>query len=1021
MSYEISLLRRKTNLSLMYFKLTSYEYSNFLLFLLTFVPFLVNSHPPLTDLDVLLELKRQWGNPSSLRRWSATSSSPCSWPGIECSGDGSVTGIILSNYNITSEIPSEICNLKNLTTLDLSYNYVPGEFPTFLYNCSRLEYLDLSQNYFVSPIPGDIDGLRELRYLNISYNNFTGNIPRAVGNLSELRDLRLCCNLFNGTFPAEIGNLSNLEILEMASNSFSPSEIPEEFGSLKNLKVSWWTSTNLVGQIPKSFHNLSSLEQLDLSRNRLEGEIPRGLFLLPNLSHLYLWNNELSGAIPSNFQKNSRLVEVDLSRNNLTGEIPVGFGELQRLEVLALFWNRLSGEIPPGIGRIPSLKNFKVFTNNLSGILPPEMGLHSKLEGMEVSDNRLTGTLPENLCARKTLLGIVAFDNNLTGEIPRSLESCDTLLTVQLYNNRMTGKIQPWLWTLKSMISVMISNNSFSGSLPNKVAENFTRFEINNNRFQGEIPANISLLKGILVFQASNNLLSGQIPENFTGLSKLIELRLDGNSLSGQLPQRFLSWTSLTTLRLARNQLSGNIPMMISSLHNLLDLDLSDNKFSGPIPPELGRLRLNTLNLSSNNLFGKIPNQFDSLAFENSFLNNPSLCANNLRLPHCNEKTQPSNHLPPKIIDLIVVLASFIFLASIGLLLFMIRYHKRKYLRPDFPTWKMTPFQKLDFTEETILSSLTEDNMIGSGGAGKVYKITTGKSGEYVAVKKIRSGKSKLDIELEKQFLAEVEILGSIRHSNIVKLMCCVSSDECSKLLVYEYMENESLDRWLHERKRGVIQNVGLDWPKRLQIAIGAAQGLSYMHHDCVPPIVHRDVKSSNILLDCEFNSKISDFGLAKILAKKGDANTMSVVAGSFGYIAPEYAYTPRVNEKIDIYSFGVVLLELVTGKEPMFARGEEHASLVEWAYHHHSEKTAIDELLDAEIQEPELFHEDLKTVFMLGLACTSRNPSNRPSMKEVVQILHHCQPLRHVLEGTASGKNHNVKPLLANDNMSAR
>ncbi|VFQ73192.1 unnamed protein product [Cuscuta campestris] len=1010
----ISPLSKKINLPLHYFKFTFY-------LLLTFVPLLVNSHPRLTDRDVLLELKRRWGNPSPLRHWNATSPSPCSWPEIGCSGDGSVAGIFLSNYNITSEIPSEICDLKNVTTLDLSFNYFPGEFPAFLYNCSKLEYLDLSQNYFVGPIPRDIDRLRELRHLNLGSNNFTGDIPRAVGNLSELRDLKLCCSQFNGTFPVEIGNLSHLENLDMSFNNFSPSRIPEEFCNLKNLKVTRWTSANLVGKIPKSFDNLSSMVQLDLAENRLEGEIPRGLFLLPNLTTLYLYNTILSGTIPSDFAKNSKLVTVQLPSNNLTGEIPGGFGELQRLEVLDLFWNQLSGEIPPGIARIPSLKVFKVFGNNLSGILPPEMGLHSKLETLEVQDNMLTGKLPENLCAGKALLGLAAHDNNLIGGIPRSLESCDTLSVIMLHNNQMRGEIQPWFWTLKSLSRVMISNNSFSGELPNNFAKNLTRLEVNDNRFQGEIPANISLLKGIRVFQARNNLLSGQIPVEFTGLSELVELRLDGNSLSGELPRKFLSWMSLSTLCLARNKLSGSIPMAIGSLHNLLDLDLSHNQFSGPIPPELGHLRLNELNLSSNNLFGKIPEEFDRLAFENSFLNNPSLCANSLRLPRCNEETRASNHLSQRIIVLIIVLASSIFLAIvIGLALFIIRWHKNKNQSPDVPTWKMTTFQKLDFTEENILSNLTEDNMIGSGGAGKVYKICARILGEYVAVKRIQTGEAELDHDLEQQFLAEVEILGSIRHSNIVKLMCCISSNEGSKLLVYEYLENESLDRWLHERKKGVLQNVGLDWPKRLQIAIGAAQGLSYMHHDCVPPIVHRDVKSSNILLDCEFNSKIADFGLAKILAKKGDANTMSVVAGSFGYIAPEYAYTPRVNEKIDIYSFGVVLLELVTGKEPMFARGGEHASIVEWAYHHHSEKTAIDELLDAEIQELEIFQEDLKTVFMLGLACTSRNPSNRPSMKEVVQILRRCQPRCHVLEGTVSGKNHDVKPLLANDNLSA-
>ncbi|CAH9080352.1 unnamed protein product [Cuscuta europaea] len=969
-----------------------------------------------TDRDTLLRVKRQWGNPSTLRVWNSTSS-PCSWPEIECSGDGSVTGIFLKDYDIVSEIPPEICNLSNLTTLDLSYNYIPDQFPTFLYNCSKLEHLDLSQNYFVGDLPHDIDRLRNLRYLDLSANNFTGDIPRSVGNITELRQLMMYQNLLNGTFPVEIANLSNLEQLQMSYNSFSPREIPEEFGNLKKLTICWWSSTNLVGEIPKSFENLSSLEQLDLVGNSLQGHIPGKLFLLPNLAKVYLYNNNLSGSIPSRFAKPSKLVEVDLSHNRLTGEIPIGFGESEGLELVALFMNQLSGAIPPNIGLMPSLKNFKVFINNLSGILPPQIGLHSKLESIEVSENRLIGILPDNLCAGKALVGITAFNNNFTGGIPPSLESCNTLLTIQLYNNAFSGEVPPWIWTLESMISVMLSNNSFSGKLPHEVAENFTRLEINNNRFYGELPPpknSSSSLQGIIVFHASNNLLSGHIPGEFTAFPKLTELKLDGNSLSDELPENILSWASLHTLSLARNKLSGNIPAAIGSLSDLVDLDLSGNQFFGPIPPELDRLRLNGLNLSSNKLSGRIPARFDNLAFENSFLSNPSLCAVDQlssTLPRCHSKT--THRFPCRVIILITVFGVIAFL-GVSLILFKVRDYSRK--RRDIPTWKLTSYQKLDFTEEKILRNLTESNLIGSGGSGMVYKISTGKEGSCVAVKRISSD-GKLDDELERQFAAEMEILGSIRHTNIVKLMCCISS-ESSKLVVYEYMEYGSLDTWLHKRKRGSLENLGLDWPKRLQIATGAAQGLCYMHHDCVPPIMHRDVKSSNILLDSQFNSFIADFGLAKVLAKKGEPNTMSAVVGSFGYIAPEYAYTTRVNEKIDIYSFGVVLLELVTGREPKFV--DEQISLVEWAWEHYAAEKAIDEVLDEKINEAYEFLEDIKTVFMLGLTCTNRLPSHRPSMRDVVRTLLRCKTLNDSKSKKAEGKNYNVAHLVAHDSLSA-
>uniref|UniRef100_A0A6N2L2A5 Protein kinase domain-containing protein n=1 Tax=Salix viminalis TaxID=40686 RepID=A0A6N2L2A5_SALVM len=227
-------------------------------------------------------------------------------------------------------------------------------------------------------------------------------------------------------------------------------------------------------------------------------------------------------------------------------------------------------------------------------------------------------------------------------------------------------------------------------------------------------------------------------------------------------------------------------------------------------------------------------------------------------------------------------------------------------------------------------------------------------------------------------------------------------------------MENQSLDRWLHGRKRspsvGIssVHNSVLDWPTRFQIAIGAARGLSYMHHDCYTPIIHRDVKSSNILLDSELRARIADFGLARILATQGEAHTMSAVAGSFGYMAPEYAYTTRVNEKIDVYSFGVVLLELATGKEPN--SGDEQTSLADWAWQQFGQGTPIADCLDPEIKEP-CFLQEMTTVFNLGLICTHPSPSTRPSMKDVLEILRRCSPDSN--GETKTGAELDVLPLL--------
>lgn len=984
------------------------------LFLIGFLCVSVNSQGPVASVPVdqdqrvlLLQLKQFWGNPDSLGLWNSTSF-PCKWPEILCSSDGSVVGIILEDKGISGEIPEFICDIKNLTHLDLSNNIIPGKFPTALYSCSQLVYLDLSQNLLVGSIPADVDRLRNLNLLDLSGNNFTGDIPPAIGNLTALKSLHLEANLFNGTFPAEIGNLSNLETLGMSYNGFSPAAIPAEFGNLRNLKFLWLARANLIGEIPETFASLSSLEHLDLSLNSISGTIPNGLFLLKNLKFALLYHNRLSGSIPSSIQS-LNLTDIDFSMNNLTGTIPEDIGKLQQLKVLNLFSNGLYGNVPASIGLLPSLLVFRVFRNNLSGVLPPELGFHSKLEAFEVSENRFTGNLPENLCAGKTLFGVTAFSNDLNGEIPKSLENCQTLRTIQLYNNRFSGEIPSGVWTLLNLTSLMLSRNSFSGELPSKVAWNLTRLEIGNNKFSGQIP-DLSSWGGLIVINASNNLLSGPIPVELTNLSQLTTLGLDGNQLTGKLPSEIISWKSLTSLNLARNELSGSIPAAIGSLPNLNDLDLSQNQLSGQIPPELGHLKLTTLNLSSNQLTGEIPAALANMAYENSFLNNPNLCAIHQfsNIPSCNgRRIRTSKKVSQKTLAMVIVLILLVFLVFTTATIFMIRDYRRKKHKRDITTWKLTSFQRLDFTEANILSRLTEDNVIGNGGSGTVFKIAIfdrSSCGEYVAVKRIKNNRKSLSSspspsrdddkhKHEREFLAEVEILGSIRHANIVKLLCCISSED-SKLLVYEYMENHSLDRWLHRRKRksvqmmmtnGPMQKTILTWPMRLKIAIGAAQGLCYMHHDCSPPILHRDVKSSNILLDSSFQAKIADFGLAKLLVKKDVPNTMSAIAGSFGYIAPEYAYTIKVNEKIDVYSFGVVLLELVTGREPN--GGDEHMSLAEWAWRHYGEGKPIQEAIDDEIKE-ECYLGEMISMFRLGLVCTSTLPSSRPSMKEILNIL---------------------------------
>ncbi|XP_059638246.1 receptor-like protein kinase 5 [Cornus florida] len=998
----------------------------FLQITLTLLIFTLPSHgntQTITDPEqaILLKLKQHWSNPPSIEHWNSTSSH-CTWPEITCIS-GSVTELSLIDKNISGIIPPFICDLQNLTLLVLQYNNIPGPFPTVLYNCSKLQTLDISQNYFVGSIPSDIHRLSsQLRELNIAYNNFTGDIPASIGRFSELRTLNIELNLFNGTFPPEIGNLWNLELLWMAVNPFAPSKIPSNFTQLRKLKSLWMSSANLIGEIPEAIGNMTALELLDVSTNQLTGNIPNGVFLLKNLTTLHLHKNKLSGEIPTSVEA-FNLDVVDLSENKLTGTIPDDFGKLTKLTGLALFTNHLSGEVPQSIGRFAGLQVIKLFGNNLSGQLPPDLGRYSMLRDFQVGNNQFTGQLPEYICANGVLVGLMAMYNNLTGELPSSLGNCMSLLYIRVHGNRLSGEIPAGLWASLNLTQLIIRDNLFTGHLPDKLPRNLTRFEISNNQLSGEIPAGISSLRNLTVFTASNNLFTGTIPQDLN-LPFLTTLSLDRNRLSGHFPSEIVSWKSLNTLNLSRNQLSGNIPAEIGSLPVLTSLDLSDNQFSGQIPPEFGKLTLNSLNLSSNSLTGRIPGKYEIAFFDASFLNNPGLCSSkpSLGIEVCSSGARKSGRISTQLFATLISVASVLFVLAIIFTFFVIKVHPKRKLGLDL-TWKLTSFQRLNFTVSSILSRLTENCMIGSGGSGKVYRVPVNSSeDEFVAVKRIWNNR-KLDQKLEKQFLAEVEILGTIRHSNIVKLLCCMSN-ETSKLLVYEFLENGSLHDWLHGNNRprqpsvsGSVHHVVLDWPKRFQIAVGAAQGLCYMHNDCSPPIVHRDLKSSNILLDPEFNAKIADFGLAKMLIKHGEPNTVSAVAGSIGYIAPEYALTSRVNEKIDVYSFGVVLLELATGKKA--SEGDEEMGLAGWAWHQLQEGKSIEDALDEEIKEP-CYLEEMCGVFKLGINCTFTLPSTRPTMKEVLQILLRYKRGMAFQENNGGGE-YDAAPLLKNSKRERR
>ncbi|KAK0588894.1 hypothetical protein LWI29_006738 [Acer saccharum] len=957
--------------------------------MLVFLLCLLLSSPPLLTLSLnqdglyLQRVKLGLSDPNhSLSSWDNTSrdETPCHWTGVTCdSVNHRVVSVNLDHCQLSGPFPIFFCRLPYLSTLSMLDNTINSTLPLDISTCRSLTYLNLASNLLVGTIPESLAEMPNLRFLDLSANNFSGDIPARFGEVSLLEHLNLAGNLLDGNIPSWLGNFSTLKELLLAYNLFSPGRVPSELGNLTNLEYLWLADCNLVGPIPESLSRLNLLTNLDLSVNRLTGSIPSSITELKSIEQIELFQNNLSGELPVKWLNTTTLRRFDVSTNELTGTIPHELCELQ-LGSLNLFENRFVGTVPESIAQSKNLYELKLFNNKLHGVLPSQLGKNSPLASLDVSYNQFSGEIPEGLCSNGSLVDLILIHNSFSGKIPDGLGSCSSLRRVRLKQNLLSGLVPEGLWGLQHMYLFELAENSFTGSIPKRIsgAYNLSMFLISNNQFSGSIPAEVGGLGNLLEFSASHNKLSGRIPGNLVKLDQLGKLDLSENELSGGIPQGIQGWMNLNELNLANNRLSGEIPSEIGSLQVLNYLDLSGNFLSGKIPLELQNLKLNLLNLSYNQLSGELPPLYAKEIYKNSFVGNPGLCGDLAGL--CQEMGGSKNQGSMWILRSIFVLAGVVFV--VGVVWFYVKFLSFKKTKKGIAISKWKSFHKIGFSEFDVLDCLKEENLIGSGASGKVYKVVL-RNGDVVAVKKLFGGSKKDDTSngsLKDQFEVEVETLGKIRHKSIVRLWCCCNTGD-SKLLVYEYMPNGSLGDFLHSSKASL-----LDWPTRYKIALDAAEGLSYLHHDCVPPIVHRDVKSNNILLDAEFCARVADFGVAKVVNGVNKAQEpMSVIAGSCGYIAPEYAYTLRVNEKSDIYSFGVVLLELITGRLPIDPEFGEK-DLVKWVCSNLDEK-GFDSVIDSKLDST-TYKEEICRVLEISLLCTSALPINRPSMRKVVKLL---------------------------------
>ncbi|KAI9120493.1 hypothetical protein K1719_007526 [Acacia pycnantha] len=940
----------------------------------------------------LYKFKLSMNDPdSSLSSWNDGAAHPCSWFGVTCDPTNtSVTELDLSSSNIAGPFPASIlCNLTNLSTLILYNNSINDALPPEISLCRSLVHVDLAQNLLTGALPPTLSDLPNLRYLDLTGNNFSGVMPDSFANFQKLEVLSLVYNLLDGTIPASLGNITTLKMLNLSYNPFSPGRIPPELGNLSNLEVLWLTQCNLVGVIPGSFGKLKKLRDLDLALNNLEGSIPSSLVEMTSLKQIELYNNSLSGELPRGMGNLTALRLVDIAMNRLSGTIPAELCRLP-LESLNLYQNQFEGELPESIANSLNLYELRLFANKLTGKLPSNLGKNAPLRWVDVSDNQFSGEIPATLCDNGKLEELLMIYNSFSGNIPASLGRCRSLMRVRFGFNRLSGEVPAAIWGLPHVYLLELADNSFSGSIAKTIAGagNLSLLTLSKNNFTGPIPEEIGWLEILEEFSGNDNMFNGSLPASIVKLGQLGTLDLHNNKISGELPIGVRSWKKLNEINLANNEIGGNIPDEIGSLSVLNFLDLSNNQFSGEVPAELQNLKLNRLNMSYNHLSGELPPMLAKDMYMTSFLGNPGLCGDWNSL--CNGRDEAKARGYSWLLRMIFIIATVVFVVGLVWFYFKYKNFKRSKRAIDKSRWTLMSFHKLGFGEDEILNCLDDDSVIGSGSSGKVYKVVL-TSGEVVAVKKLWGGiKKEMESEdIEKggvqdnAFDAEVETLGKIRHKNIVKLWCCCTTRDC-KLLVYEYMPNGSLGDSLHGSKGGL-----LDWPTRYNIALDAAEGLSYLHHDCVPPIVHRDVKSNNILLDANFGARVADFGVAKVVETNGKGTkSMSVIAGSCGYIAPEYAYTLRVNEKSDIYSFGVVILELVTGRRPVEPEFGEK-DLVRWVYTTLDQK-GVEHVIDSRLDS--CYKDDICRVLDIGLMCTSSLPINRPAMRRVVKMLQENQ-----------------------------
>ncbi|KAM0010967.1 putative transferase, protein kinase RLK-Pelle-LRR-II family [Helianthus debilis subsp. tardiflorus] len=504
------------------------------------------------------------------------------------------------------------------------------------------------------------------------------------------------------------------------------------------------------------------------------------------------------------------------------------------------------------------------------------------------------------------------------------------------------------------------------------------RVDLGNAALSGTLVPQIGLLKNLQYLELYSNNISGPIPNDIGNLTNLVSLDLYLNSFSGPIPVTLGRLSKLRFLRLNNNSLSGPIPMQLTNITSLQVLDLSNNRLSGSVPDN-----------GSFSLFTPI-----------SFANNLDLCGpvTGCPCPGSPPFSPPPPYVPPPPISLpggnsatgaiaggVAAGAALLFAAPAIAFAWWRRRKPQEFFfdvpAEEDPEVHLGQLKRFSLRElQVATDSFSNKNILGRGGFGKVYKGRLA-DGSLVAVKRLKEERTPGG---ELQFQTEVEMISMAVHRNLLRLRgFCMTPTE--RLLVYPYMANGSVASCLRERPPN---EPPLDWPTRKRIALGSARGLSYLHDHCDPKIIHRDVKAANILLDEEFEAVVGDFGLAKLMDYK-DTHVTTAVRGTIGHIAPEYLSTGKSSEKTDVFGYGIMLLELITGQRAFdLARlaNDDDVMLLDWVKGLLKERK-LEMLVDPDL-ETNYIDSEVEQLIQVALLCTQGSPMDRPKMSDVVRML---------------------------------